>query len=153
MTRFCNLMPLVMSSRFQRARRVQVAPYPFTTLQPHLGSLQYEAELSLTIADIPGLIPGAAYNRGLGHSFLRHISRAKALIFVLDISSGLAENKEGPRPWEQLALLQVRLRTPQPVEFTTQGLCLHFITNSCILVCLVHVCDFCAPAGRVEALQ
>ena len=105
---------------------MQVAPYPFTTLQPHLGSVQYEAELSLTIADIPGLIPGAAYNRGLGHSFLRHISRAKALIFVLDISSGLAENKEGPRPWEQLALLQVRSRSPQPGEFMAKGCCAAF---------------------------
>ena len=85
-----------------------MAAYPFTTLQPHLGSVRYDEEFALTVADIPGLIPGAAENRGLGHAFLRHISRAQALVYVLDLSSGLAGN-EGPRPWEQLASLQVCL--------------------------------------------
>lgn len=86
---------------------VQVAPYPFTTLRPHLGSVQYDWGFSLTVADIPGLIPGAAENRGLGHAFLRHVSRARALVFVIDVSAGLPPNKEAPRPWVQLAGLQV----------------------------------------------
>lgn len=83
-----------------------MASYPFTTLQPQLGVVRVNPFLTLTMADIPGLIPGAARNRGLGHAFLRHISRARALIYILDSSSGLGETP-GLRPWEQLAALQV----------------------------------------------
>ena len=49
----------------------QVGAYPFTTLQPQLGSVQYDDGSSTTVADIPGLIQGAHENRGLGHAFLR----------------------------------------------------------------------------------
>ena len=83
----------------------QVASYPFTTLQPHLGSIEYQ-DSTFTIADIPGLISGAAENRGLGHSFLRHISRASALAYVVDLSAGFPEDKL-LKPWDQLASLQV----------------------------------------------
>jgi len=95
----------------------QVAPYPFTTLQPHLGAVSVGEEVSLTVADIPGLLPGAARNRGLGHAFLRHISRARALVYVVDASSGLGDDKASPRPWEQLQSLQVApppTHTPHP---------------------------------------
>ena len=84
----------------------QVAPYPFTTLQPHLGAVSLGEEVSLTVADIPGLLPGAARNRGLGHAFLRHVSRARALVYVVDASGGLEGNRDSPRPWEQLHNLQ-----------------------------------------------
>ena len=71
-----------------------VAPYPFTTLHPHLGRVQvtHDPMDTLTIADIPGLVDGAHANRGLGHAFLRHVERTSLLCFVLD----LADAKRAP---------------------------------------------------------
>lgn len=85
---------------------MQVASYPFTTLEPHLGTLNFP-EGPITVADIPGLIAGAAENRGLGHNFLRHISRATALAYVVDISAGNGLKQDPKEAWEQLAWLQV----------------------------------------------
>ena len=62
----------------------KIAPYPFTTLHPNIGVVEYSDERQLTVADIPGLIDGAHADRGLGHDFLRHIVRTKALLFVVD---------------------------------------------------------------------
>ena len=59
-----------------------IGSYPFTTLEPHVGDLQ-----GLTIADIPGLIAGAAAGKGLGHKFLRHITRTKMLLHVISLES------------------------------------------------------------------
>lgn len=64
----------------------KVAAYPFTTLNPVIGTLQYEDFKTLTIADVPGLIDGAHTGAGLGHDFLRHIERTRMLVFVLDIA-------------------------------------------------------------------
>ncbi len=64
----------------------ETGPYPFTTTSPNVGILVYEDFARLTIADIPGLIDGAHLNVGLGHGFLRHIERTKALIYVLDMA-------------------------------------------------------------------
>ncbi|KAI0225189.1 GTPase of the mitochondrial inner membrane that associates with the large ribosomal subunit [Massospora cicadina] len=64
----------------------KIAPYPFTTINPYLGTIDYPDLFQVTLADIPGLIPGAHLNRGLGHSFLRHIERSKALVYIIDIS-------------------------------------------------------------------
>lgn len=72
----------------------KVAPYPFTTLTPHIGVVENpDAYERLAVADIPGLIEGASENVGLGHDFLRHIVRCKALCLVVD-TSGL----EGREP-------------------------------------------------------
>jgi GTPase len=65
----------------------KVAPYPFTTLHPHLGRVRASAHAEFTLADIPGLVDGAHANRGLGHSFLRHIERTSLLCYVLDLES------------------------------------------------------------------
>lgn len=65
---------------------VKIAPYPFTTLRPNLGYIQYQDQKRIFIADIPGIIEGAHQNRGLGFEFLRHIERTKLLLFVLDAS-------------------------------------------------------------------
>lgn len=69
--------------------RPKIAPYPFTTLEPNLGVAKIDDETTIVIADIPGLIEGAADGAGLGHDFLRHIQRTRVLIHLLD---GLGED-------------------------------------------------------------
>ncbi|KAH0619224.1 hypothetical protein JD844_019048 [Phrynosoma platyrhinos] len=78
-----------------------VAPYPFTTLNPHVGIVHYEGYEQVAVADIPGIIKGAHQNRGLGLAFLRHIERCRFLLYVLDLSVS--------EPWTQLQDLKYEL--------------------------------------------
>ena len=75
--------------------RPKVAPYPFTTLHPQIGIVEYPDFHRLTVCDVPGLIEGAHKNVGLGHAFLRHIQRCKILVILLDMAGADAR-----QPWD-----------------------------------------------------
>jgi GTP-binding protein len=90
------------------AAKPKIADYPFTTLEPHLGVVRF-AEHEFVVADIPGLIEGAADGRGLGHTFLRHVERARVLVILVDLAS-----VEGRDPLEQERVLLDELGCYRP---------------------------------------
>ncbi|HJQ06878.1 MAG TPA: GTPase ObgE, partial [Nocardioides sp.] len=85
--------------------RPKIADYPFTTLVPNLGVVT-AGDTTFTVADVPGLIEGAAEGRGLGHDFLRHIERCAALVHVLDT----ATLEPGRNPLDDLDVIEDELR-------------------------------------------
>jgi len=93
--------------------RPKVAPYPFTTLHPQPGIVEYPDFKRLTVCDVPGLIEGAHQNVGLGHAFLRHIRRCKILVLLLDMAG--TDNRA---PWDdyQQLLNELELYDPALLE-------------------------------------
>ncbi len=89
--------------------RPKVAPYPFTTLHPQIGIVEYEDWKRLTVCDVPGLIEGAHMNVGLGHEFLRHIQRCKILVLLLDMAGADAR-----APWDDYKNLLRELELYDP---------------------------------------
>ncbi|HVX20368.1 MAG TPA: GTPase ObgE [Acidimicrobiales bacterium] len=90
------------------AAKPKVADYPFTTLQPHLGVVRVGRgadEVELVMADVPGLVEGAAEGRGLGHRFLRHVERARVLVVLVDLAGS---------PQDQLDVLLGELGRYEP---------------------------------------
>ena len=88
----------------------KVADYPFTTLYPNLGVVSVEAYRSFVIADIPGLIEGAADGAGLGSLFLRHVQRTRVLLHLVD----MAPFDESIDPAEQIHAIENELRKYDP---------------------------------------
>ena len=101
---FPNAGKSTLLTRMSEARP-KVASYPFTTLQPMIGVIEYDGFLRSTMADIPGLIEGAHANVGLGHDFLRHIRRCSVLLFVVDTAG--SENRD---PIEDLEKLRTEVK-------------------------------------------
>lgn len=91
------------------AARPKVADYPFTTLVPNLGTVRISAERSFVMADVPGLIVGAAEGAGLGTRFLRHLARTRILYHVIDMLP-----IDGSQPAENLAALEAELACFSP---------------------------------------
>ncbi|PYJ86033.1 MAG: GTPase ObgE [Verrucomicrobia bacterium] len=89
--------------------RPKIAPYPFTTLTPQIGIVEYPDWHRLTVCDVPGLIEGAHKNVGLGHSFLRHIERCKILVLLLDMAA-----TDGRQPWDDYQQLLNELSLYDP---------------------------------------
>jgi GTP-binding protein len=79
----------------------KIAPYPFTTLEPMIGVIEFPDFTRVTVADIPGLIEGAHEGVGLGYEFLRHIERCRMLLFVIDMAGS-----EGRDPRDDFAQLR-----------------------------------------------
>ena len=95
------------------AAKPKIANYPFTTLEPHLGVVRVDESTEFVVADIPGIIEGASEGRGLGHQFLRHIERARALCILVDLAP-----MDGMAPDEQERILLRELEAYDPALVT-----------------------------------
>lgn len=105
---FPNVGKSTLISRVSAAKP-KIANYHFTTLEPNLGMVRVDAGRSFVIADVPGLVEGAAEGAGLGHRFLRHVERTRVLVHVVDLSGS-----EGRDPLEDLETIRAELERYAP---------------------------------------
>jgi GTP-binding protein len=89
--------------------RPKIAPYPFTTLHPQIGIVEFPDYRRIVVCDVPGLIEGAHNNVGLGHEFLRHIQRCKVLVLLIDMAGA-----DGRAPWDDYKQLLTELELYNP---------------------------------------
>ena len=87
------------------AAQPKVAAYPFTTLNPIVGTVVYEDFAKIRVADVPGIIEGASRGVGLGFAFLRHLERARALVYVIDMAG-----TDARKPWDDYRVLSEEIR-------------------------------------------
>ena len=142
------------------AAKPKIADYPFTTLEPHLGVVQFD-EHDFIVADIPGLIEGASEGRGLGHQFLRHIERARVLLILLDLAPA-----DGRQPVAQLDVLLQELGRYRPellerprlivgtkhdvAQFEYDGLCVSAVTGAGLNELLGRVGELVSEARAAQ---
>ena len=118
------------------AARPKVAAYPFTTLHPIVGVIKFPGYKRATIADIPGLIEGAHQGVGLGHEFLRHITRCRILVFMIDVAGS-----EGRNPVEDLQSLRREIDLYDPT------------LSSCPWLVIANKMDLPDAKKNVEAVR
>ncbi|KAL0841690.1 hypothetical protein ABMA28_013963 [Loxostege sticticalis] len=97
----------------------KIANYPFTTIKPNKGVIQYDDHRQISIADLPGLIEGAHINIGLGHKFLKHVERTKLLLFIADVQGFQLSPKHPKRSCLETVLLlnkELELYDPELLE-------------------------------------
>lgn len=126
-----------------------IADYPFTTLSPILGVVQREhADDRFTMADIPGIIEGASEGKGLGLEFLRHISRTRLLIYVLDVTRD---------PVEELRQLQAELRSYDPTLLENTALIalnkVELVDDEISEMVVEELAEFGLPVLKVSAKE
>jgi len=109
---FPNVGKSTLISRISAAKP-KIADYPFTTLEPNLGVVSLDDDRQYTVADVPGLIEGAAEGRGLGHQFLRHVERARVLLVLVDLAM---IDETSPEDQERVLLAELGAYQPHLLE-------------------------------------
>ncbi len=143
---FPNVGKSTLISRVSAAKP-KIADYPFTTLVPNLGVIRTDDGFEMVMADIPGLIEGAAEGRGLGHQFLRHIERARVLVVMVD----LAEFAE-PDPPGQLEVLLRELGDYRPELLERPRLVLGSRADMATPGTIASLAAECPEAPRLSAV-
>src|SRR3954449_7598695 len=109
---FPNVGKSTLISRISAAQP-KIADYPFTTLEPNLGVVRLDDGVEFVVADLPGLIEGAAEGKGLGHQFLRHVERARVLVLLLDLAP---DDGRSPVAQERVLLDELGRYRPELLE-------------------------------------